>query len=126
MPIPKPYELMVEQRPRYLYAHVKSKSSLPAMTVEYLKEITERCRETQCNRVVIDNEVPKAFWVWDIFPVATRFPRMGSECTKVAIVDQFADRIENEEFSVLVGSRCGVDVHVFNNLAEAESWVLLG
>ena len=117
---------MIEKRPSYLYAHVKSNSSHAAITNEYLKEITEKCRETQCNRVVIDNEIPKAFWVWDIFSVATQFPRMGSECTKVAIVDHFADRIEKKEFSVVVGSKCGVAVHVFNNLAEAERWVVYG
>ena len=124
MPTPKSYELMVEQRPSYLYAHVKSASVRPAMTSDYLKEIIEKCRETHCNRVVIDNDVPKAFWVWDIFPVSMRFPGIGRECTKVAVVDQFADPIENEEFSVLVGNKCGVDLHVFDNLAAAERWVV--
>ena len=120
----KPYELSVEQRPSYLYAHVKSTCSTPKMSLEYLTDITEKCREAQCNKIVIDNEVPKAFWVWDIFSVAVRFPWMGRGCTKVAIVDRFADPIENEEFTVLVGHKCGVDVHVFNNLAEAVCWII--
>ncbi len=119
----KPYELSFEKRQQYLYAFVQSDSSLPTVAPEYLKDIAKKCTETRCTRVMIENALPQSFWVWDMFEVATYFPQMGIECTKVAIVDKFAP-IEKEEFVVIVGKECGLDVHVFSELPDAEHWLI--
>ena len=119
----KPYELKIENRPHYLYALVKSDSSRPTIARDYLKDITDKCRENRCTRLVIENQLPQTFWVWDLFAVATQFPSLGIECTKVAIIDKLAP-VKNEEFSVVVGRQCGLDVHVFTDLRAAEMWLL--
>ena len=119
----KPYELKMEKRQHYLYARVKSDSPRPTIARDYLKDITRKFRETDCRRLVIENDLPQSFWVWDMFAVATQFPNIGIECTKVAIIDKFAP-IENEVFSVVTGKESGLDVHVFTDLASAEHWLL--
>ena len=121
--VPKTYELRFEKRNRYLYAFIRSDSSRPTVAPEYLKEIAKKCTETQCSKIMIENALSQSFWVWDMFAVATCFPQMGIECTKVAIVDNFAP-IEKEEFAVIVGRECGLDVHVFSDLPDAEQWLL--
>ena len=118
------YELTVEHRKGYVYARVRGNVSRPEITIDYLTDITDACRKVQCTKVVIEKEIPRAFAVWDIFFVATQFPRFTYELTKVAVVDKRMARFERREFSVVAGSKPGLDVHVFTNVQEAEAWVL--
>ncbi len=118
------YELTLENRHNYLYAHVEGDVSRPGVAVEYLKRITDACRKAQCSRVIIDKDVPREFGVWDIFFVATRFPKLGVEATKIAVVDKGMLSSNRTEFSVVVGKRPGLDVHIFKTVPEAEEWVL--
>ena len=120
----KPYKLELEKRPDYLYAHVRSDSNRPTIASQYLREITQKCRESQCTKLIIENDVPKAFWVWDIFSVAMQFPLMGIECTRVAVVDNYPSKIETVEFAVVVGANCGLNLHVFTNFSKAEDWLM--
>ena len=118
------YELTVEHRKGYVYALVRGNVSRPEITIDYLTEITDACRKVQCTKVVIEKEIPRAFAVWDIFFVATQFPRFTYELTKVAVVDKRMARFERREFSVVAGNKPGLDVHVFTNVAEAEDWIM--
>lgn len=120
---PKAFELFFENRHSYVYAYVHSNSDQPVLAREYLKDIAQKCTEMQCSRLVIDNGLPQSFLVWDMFPLVTFFPKIGIECTKVAIIDKFAPIVQ-KEFSVVVGRDCGLEVHVFTELHAAESWLL--
>ncbi|MEO7538406.1 MAG: hypothetical protein ABIV21_00120 [Pyrinomonadaceae bacterium] len=120
----KPYELTVEKRPHYLYARVDSDRPQPEIAVKYLREITEKCRLSRCNKVIIENEIPQVFDVSTILFVATQFPRFGAQLTKVAVVDKRIDQYNRSEFLVMVGRKPGLDVHVFYSVKEAEQWVL--
>lgn len=122
-PTPKPYRVRVEKRPDYLYAQVSGNALGRDTTVEYLREITEACRRYQCTNVIIDNTMPPSFAISDLFFVATRFPRFGVELTKVAIVDKELQTSDRDEFSVMVGRKAGLDVHIFSNIRQAEKWI---
>ena len=121
----KPYELKFEERNKYLYVRVEGRRSVePSLAAEYLREITSQCRRHDCSKVVIEKHVAGRLGVWDIFSVATRFPLMGSQLTKIAVVDKHLERSQRREFSVMVGRESGLDLHVFTNVADAEHWVL--
>jgi hypothetical protein len=122
-PTTKPYRLKFEERPSYLYVRVEGLEPRPSKAVDYLRDITSACQRNDCRRVVIEKNVSGRLAVWDIFSVATRFPLMGSKLTKIAVVDEHLQRSERSEFSVMVGRESGLDLHVFTNVAEAESWV---
>ncbi len=123
MVAPKPYDLTLENRKQYLYASVHSDSTQPIDGREYLKDIAKNCAKTQCTRLVIENDLLQSFKVWDMFAVATHFPKIGVECTKVAVIDKFAP-IVKKKFSIVVGRECGIDVQVFTDLTGAERWLL--
>ena len=120
----RPYELKFEKRPSYLYVRVEGGDRQVGKASDYLRDITSQCRRSDCNRVVIEKQVPGRLAVWDVFSVATRFPLMGSKLTKVAIVDKHLPRSERKQFSVMVGRKSGLDLHVFTNVSEAENWML--
>jgi hypothetical protein len=119
----KSYELTVDNRNDYLYARV-SGNALPQETaVGYLQEIAHACGQYQCTKVVIERDVPRHFAVWDTFFVATQFPRFGVELTKVAVVDKTLKADERNEFSVMIGRKPGLDLHLFKTITEAEKWI---
>ena len=120
----KPYDLRFEERKSYLYVRVEGRAAAPSRAADYLREITNQCRKNDCRRVVIEKRVPGRLAVWDIFSVATGFPSLGSELTKIAVVDKNIDRSERKEFSVMVGRESGLDLHVFTDVSEAEDWVV--
>ena len=122
--VDKPYEISFEKRPAYLYVRVEGRTARPSRATEYLREITNQCRRNNCRRVVIEKRVPGSLAVWDVFSVATEFPQLGSELTKIAVVDKHLDRSQRKEFSVMVGRESGLDLHVFTNVSEAENWVV--
>ena len=120
----KPYELKFEHKPSYLYVRVESCERRPSSAVDYLKDITNHCRQDDCRKVVIEKRIPGRLGVWDVFSVATRFPLMGKKLTKIAVVDKYLERSERKEFSVMVGRESGLDFHVFTTMSEAERWLL--
>lgn len=122
--VDKPYEISFEKRPAYLYVRVEGRTARPSPAAEYLREITNQCRRNNCRRVIIEKRVPGRLAVWDVFSVATAFPQLGSELTKIAVVDKHVDRSQRKEFSVMVGRESGLDLHVFTNVSEAEDWVV--
>jgi hypothetical protein len=120
----KPYELKFEHKPAYLYVRVESSEPRESSAVDYLRDITNHCRQDDCRKVVIEKRIPGRLGVWDVFSVATRFPLMGKKLTKIAVVDKYLERSERKEFSVMVGRESGLDFHVFTSMSEAENWLL--
>lgn len=119
----KPYELIFETRPQYLYARVTSETISPAMVVDYLHRVTERCHELEQTRLMIERDIPATLSETDIFFTGTEFSQMGIERLRIAFVDERAGNTDHLEFAMLVANNRGAHVELFHNVADAESWL---
>jgi len=55
---PRPYELIFEERPGYLYAHIKADKMTAEMSIAYLGETADKCAGLGLTKVVIYRDVP--------------------------------------------------------------------
>lgn len=122
----KPYDLIFETRPQYLYARVTSETISPEMVVEYLHEVTEKCRKLAHTRLMIERDIPATLSETDIFFTGTEFAHMGIEAIRIAFVDGRAENTDHLEFAMLVANNRGGHVELFHSVPDAESWLITG
>lgn len=125
----KPFNLWVENRDGYLYAHV-SVRPLPHPPVissrEYLEDIAKECVTYRGSKILIEKHTPEPFIVWDVFLLAPKLATSGQVSFKIAVVDKGGEPQTKTTLTVMVGKYCGLDVRVFNDIAEAENWLQAG
>jgi hypothetical protein len=119
----KQYELTLEERPGYLYARVEANKITEEIAMGYLHEVTDRCRDIDCARLLVDREIPEMLPDGALFFVAAEFQKM-IKGIRVAFVNKFVSNDDALDFAVRVGMNRGADYGTFNNLADAERWLL--
>lgn len=119
----KPYELTFEERPGYLYAHVKADTMTEEMSAAYLGEVAEKCAGSKLTRVLIYREVP---FVIDSTSI---FFSMQNEIEllkglKLAVVTPFPFTEEALNFAILVSNNRGANFELHKTIEAAEEWLL--
>ena len=117
------YELIFEKRLNYLYAHVRAEKVTSESVLEYLSKIAERCDEMGFDRVMLYREIPAMLSDGMLFFVAGKFRQMIGE-RKVAVVNPYKEYEQGLAFGVLVGRNRGARYKMFDNVADAEVWLL--
>jgi hypothetical protein len=121
----KPYELTFEDRPRlYLYALVKAETASPDIIREYLLEILGKCDGSGHDQVLIEREIHGALSSSDAFLVGGRLLESGIGHVQIALVDRNRDNDRDLEFAVLLLNNRGANVRHFNDIPDAEAWLL--
>lgn len=119
----KPYELMFEERPGYLYAHIKADTMTTEMSAAYLGEIADKCAGLGLTKVVIYRDVPF------IIDSASLFFSMQEEIKllkglKIALLNAFPANDEALAFAILVSNNRGANLKLHQNIESAEKWLL--
>ena len=60
----------------------------------------------------------------EVFQLASEIPKMGFGSTRVAFVDRYLDQQEVNSFGELVAVNRGLSGKVFNDITEAENWLM--
>lgn len=120
------YKLTVKDKHSYLFAHVVGHANPGYEATEYLRTIAEHCRLYECPAILIKKDTPEPFAIWDTFAMAPKLAKAASPSIKIAVVDPATDNPPKPTLSVIVGTRSGMDVHIFTNTHEAERWLLNG
>ena len=120
----KPYLLIFETRPQYLYARVTSETISPEMVVEYLHEVTDKCRKLAHKRLLVERDIPTTLSESDIFFTGNEFSNMGIDGMQIAFVDERAANTDHLEFAMLVANNRGGHVELFHNVPDAENWLV--
>jgi hypothetical protein len=122
----KPYNLIFEQRERYLYAAVDGDEDTVEISAQYWQEVADKCKELGTKRVLIVEDLPGGgvTSMMDVYELATALPQMGFLGIRVAFVDAHLDQQSVNEFGELVATNRGLYGKIFNNFADGEHWIL--
>lgn len=119
----KPYELRLEERPGYLYAHIKAPTVTEQIAMSYLREVAERCASLQYKRLLVHRDIPDMLPTGTLHHVAAEFQQMISGIRTAFVNPHLANKTDLD-FAVTVGQNRGAQYGVFINDADAELWLL--
>ena len=122
----KPYKLTFEIRPSYLYACVEGEHDNYEISRAFWQEIAREVDRLNAERVLIDENIVESVSIAEVFQLASEIPEMGFGSTRVAFVDRYLDQQEVNSFGELVAVNRGLNGKVFNDVREAEAWLLKG
>jgi hypothetical protein len=120
-----PYELTLEERPGYLYAHIKADTMTTEMSAAYLSEIVDKCAALGLKKVLIYREVP-----YIINSAVSIYYSMQEEIQllkglTLAVVTPFPATEEGLNFAILVSNNRGADFKLHPTIEAAEEWLLV-
>lgn len=119
----KQYDLTLEERLGYFYALVKADAITEKIAMDYLHEVTDRCRGIGCKRLLIYRDIPTMLADGTLFFVAAKFQNM-IRGIKVAFVNKYTSNDDAFDFAVRVGTNRGANYGIFRSTEEAEHWLL--
>lgn len=121
----KLYQLTFEQRPEYLYAYITGDRDSYEISRGFWLEIAEMSQNTGYKKVLIEEDIPEAVSISDMYRLATELPQMGFYGVRVAFMDRYAEQNDLNEFGELVAVNRGMMGKIFNDINAAEEWLLL-
>ncbi|MCU1289636.1 MAG: hypothetical protein JWN60_1865 [Acidobacteria bacterium] len=120
----KNYHITFEQRPQYLYVYVTGKHDSLEISRQYWLEVAANCQKLNCKKVLIEEDIPIAISMGDMYQLGTDISQMGFRGVRIAFYDRYAEQNELNEFGELVTVNRGLYGKIFNDVNEAETWLL--
>jgi len=120
----KSYNLTFEEREGYLFAGVTGEADNIEISSQYWKEIADKCKTDAIKKVLIVEDLPGGASMTDVYEVASALPQLGFFGIKIAFVDAHLDQQDVNEFGELVAVNRGLYGKIFNDVSEAEKWLL--
>jgi hypothetical protein len=117
------YQLVLEERPGYLYACVKADSISPEIAAAYWREIAERCSAAQCTRLLVIRDIRQMLPIGALFLQSERIQSMIGG-VRVAFINPYPETNERFDFGLMVGTNRGADYSRFESVEAAEKWLL--
>ena len=122
----KPYELTFESRPGYLFAEIAYEKFNDTVAFDYMTEIAEKCRELNVARLLIERSGCEINSNIDSHRAVASFADMAPEGLAIAVVDTNESNRRRIDFGARTAEKNTITIRVFNNLADAESWLITG
>jgi hypothetical protein len=118
----KGYTLEMELREGYLYAVASGEKLTAQISAAYWNEIAGRCFETECDKILIEKAFVQPVGPGDMLLMADHLGKLLPG-RHIAFVDRFRHDDINELGKKLARNR-EVMMQIFDNVAEAEKWLL--
>ncbi len=122
--ISKSYRITFEFRPEYLYVYVSGERDSYEISRQYWQEVADFCGEKKVKKVLIEEDIPEAVSMMEVYRFASEIPLMGFFGIRVAFVDRFTEQHDLNQFGELVAVNRGLYGKLFNDIKEAEKWLL--
>lgn len=122
----KPYRLTFEHRPEYLYVYVEGQEDSYEISRAYWQEIAGECKDKKYKRALVVEDIVESGTIAEAYQLCSEFPQMGYIGIKVAFVDRYSEQSEENQFGELVAVNRGINVKTFNDVEDAEKWLLAG
>ena len=118
----KPYRILFEHRPRYLYVAIECETSNYAIARRYWSEILAMQTRRGYERVLIDKDVANSMALHDVVMLVSELAHSGCHDVKFAVYDRNydAERCGIEE---MAGTSRGLKVKICRGVDEAEQWL---
>ncbi len=120
----KPYRITFEHRPQYLYVYVSGDHDSYEISRLYWFEVAAECGRYDLKKVLIDEDIKETVTISEVYKLASELPQMGFQGVRVAFYDRFAEQEDLNQFGETVATNRGLIGRVFNDLHEAENWLL--
>ncbi len=121
---PRLYTITFEERSDYLYAYVEGEQDNYEISRAYWQEVADRAASVDAKRVMIHENILEPGTFAGVYRLASEIPAMGFGRARIAFVDPYIEQNEINSFGELVALNRGVKGKVFNDLQEAEDWLL--
>lgn len=118
------YRISFEHRPEYLYAYVSGERDSLEISLGFWREIAAECEKTRAGKVLIEEDIKEGVSLVDMYQIAAAIPQMGFANVLIAFVDRYLEQKNLNEFGELVATNRGLRAKTFNDLREAEKWLL--
>lgn len=117
------YELTLEQRPQYVYAHVKASSVSSEMVIDFISRSVAFCKEAGVDRLLLFRDIPEMLTDTIIYFTGVEFAKIlgGIRC---AIVNPFPELNGSLHFVETITSNRGAQHRILPDIAQAEAWLL--
>ena len=118
----KGYTLEMELREGYLYALAGGRKLTAQISAAYWNEIAGRCFDSSCDKVLIEKNFEEAVGPNEMLLMADHLGKLLPG-RHIAFVDRFRHDDINELGKKLARNR-QVMLQLFENIADAEKWLL--
>lgn len=118
----KGYKLEMEQRDGYIYAVASGERLTAQISAAYWNEIAGRCFESECDKILIEKAFVQPVGPGDMLLMADHLGKLLPG-RHIAFVDRFHHDDINELGKKLARNR-EVMMQIFDNIADAEKWLL--
>lgn len=120
----KLYQISFEHRPEYLYVYVAGEEDSYEVSIGYWREVAAECKKSNIKKVLIEEDIPEAVEMSDMYRIASEIPLLGFAGVRVAFVDRYTEQQKDNEFGELVATNRGLYGKIFDNTEEAEKWLM--
>lgn len=117
------YELTLERRPQYVYAHVKASSVSSEMVIDFISRSVAFCKEAGVDRLLLVRDIPQMLTDTHIYYAGVEFVKILGDI-KCAIVNPFPEFKESLHFVETITSNRGAQHRILPDIAQAEAWLL--
>ena len=121
----KPYQITFEERLDYLYVYITGERDSYEISRAFWLEVAEVSCQTDYKKVLIEEDIPEAVSIADMYRLASELPQMGFYGVRIAFMDRYAEQHDLNEFGELVALNRGMMGKIFNDINAAEEWLLL-
>ena len=119
----KPYTIVFDEYPKYLYALVHSDSYGYEVLAGFLREIASECRKRDYDRVLVEENISATTSEEDVFRIASELPELGYAGLRLGYIDRFKEQSDLNEYGEGIARQTGIDVRIFADLGEADKWM---
>lgn len=119
----KPYTIVFEDYPTYLYALVHGEQYDYDVIASFLREIATECRKRNFQSVLVEENISATASPEDISRAAADLAEFGFSDIHMAYLDRFSEQKEINEFGQDIAVDHGVDVKLFGDMAAAHKWL---
>jgi hypothetical protein len=121
---PDSYNISFEYRPEYLYVYVSGEHDSYEISMSFWKEIADECSKNQVKKVLIEEDIPEMVSMGEMYKVASEISQLGFFGIRIAFVDRYIEQQDLNQFGEIVANNRGIHGKIFNDVTEAEKWLL--
>lgn len=118
----KPYEIEIKERGEYLYARVSGETLKPEIAKQYWDEIADTAFELKKSKIMIEKCFSQSVSAPEMLEMGDYLGKLLAT-KKIAFLDRYKNTAINNLGQKIAVNR-GVEIKVFQDVEEAEKWLL--
>lgn len=118
----KPYKIEIDDRGEYLYVLVSGGKLTADIAAAYWREIAGVCFDLKKSKILIEKDFVETVSLLEMVQMGTYLGQLLVN-KKIAFLDRYGNEDINELGKKIARNR-NVKLQIFQNIADAEKWIL--